>query len=277
MSTEQPFSAMPHLPTPRPLKSSPARYAAGFGLIAAVSAVGMPLAVSLLPSRVLRIKLTNVLGHITGKAITRISGARPDFKNREGIERTFPAIYVMNHTSTLDLFLAIWLCPVGGCGVTKKEVAKIPFLGQLFKLSGHLMLDRADKAQAVGALTDVAALMKKHNLGLWILPEGTRSHDGILKAFKTGFVHLAIATKLPVVPVVVHGAHRIWPRKGGLHAGSLPIEVLDPIDTSSWTAETSKDHAQSVHELMARALGQMPPVRDAAPEVAPEVTASATA
>lgn len=230
--------------------------------------------VALLPSRVLRIKLTNVLGHITGSAIARIAGATPEIKNRERIEDTFPAIYVMNHTSTLDLFLAIWLCPVGGCGVTKKELAKIPFLGQLYKLSGHLMLDRADKAQAVGALTEVAQLMKKENLGLWILPEGTRSHDGVLKPFKTGFVHLAIATKLPVVPVVVHGANRIWPKKGGLFAGKLPIEVLPPIDTTSWTAENSKDHAQSVHDAMARALGQTKPVvRDEV--VLPEVSVTA--
>lgn len=248
-------SALPEIPTRR-LKSSVPRYAAGFGLIAAVSTVGMPLALTLLPSRVARIKLTNFLGHVTGRAITYLAGAKPEIKNRERISDAFPAIYVMNHTSTLDLFLSIWLCPSGGCGVTKKEVERIPFLGQLYKLSGHLMLDRGDRAQSVGALTEVAELMKKHRLGCWILPEGTRSHEGTLKPFKSGFVHLAIATKLPVVPVVVHGANRIWPKKGGLHAGALPIEVLEPIDTTGWRAETSREHAHHVHTLMANALGQ---------------------
>lgn len=249
----------PHAPADaRPLKSSTARFAAGFGLISAMSLVGISLEMWLLPSRVARIKLTNVLGHITGKAITHIAGATPVFKNREGIERAFPAIYVMNHTSTLDIFLAIWLCPIGGCGVTKKELKRVPFLGQLYQLSGHLMLDRGDRAKSVGALTEVAALMKKHRLGLWILPEGTRSHDGLLKPFKTGFVHLAIATGLPVVPVVVHGANRVWPKKGGLHAAKLPIEVLAPIDTKGWATETSRAHAQEVYEIMARALGQTP-------------------
>ncbi len=263
-----PYSASSELPSSRPLKTSAVRYAAGFGLIAAVSSVGMPLAVGLLPSRVARIKLTNFLGHVTGKAITYLAGAEPEFTNRERISDAFPAIYVMNHTSTLDLFLAIWLCPTGGCGVTKKEVERIPFLGQLYKLSGHLMLDRGDRAQSVGALTEVAELMKKHRLGCWILPEGTRSHDGVLKPFKSGFVHLAIATKLPVVPVVVHGANRVWPKKGGLHGGKLPIEVLEPIDTTTWKAESSRDHAQMVHELMARALGQTPQEQPAAAPVA---------
>lgn len=244
------------------------RYAAGFGLIAAVSSVGMPLAVGLLPSRVARIKLTNFLGHVTGRAITYLAGAAPEFKNRERISDNFPAIYVMNHTSTLDIFLAIWLCPTGGCGVTKKEVARVPFLGQLYQLSGHLMLDRGDRTQSVGALTEVAELMKKHRLGCWILPEGTRSHDGMLKPFKSGFVHLAIATKLPVIPVVVHGANRVWPKKGGLRQGKLPIEVLEPIDTTTWTAETSRDHAQMVHDLMAQALGQGPVSEAPPPPVA---------
>ncbi|HRG97103.1 MAG TPA: lysophospholipid acyltransferase family protein [Polyangiaceae bacterium] len=247
------------LPPTRRLKSSIPRYAAGFGLIAAVSVVGMPLALLLLPSRTLRIKLTNVLGKITGSAVTWMSGARTTFVNREGINDHFPAIYVMNHTSTLDMFLAIWLCPIGGCGVTKKEITKVPFLGQLYKLSGHLLLDRGDKTQSVGELTAAAELMKKHRLACWILPEGTRSRDGKLRPFKTGFVHLAIATGLPVVPVVVHGADRIWPKGFTFHKGELPIEVLPPIDTSGWSAETSKEHAQAVHDLVAETLARRRP------------------
>lgn len=244
------------LPPTRPLRTSIPRYAAGFGLIAAVSVIGMPLALLLLPSRTLRIKLTNVLGKITGSAVTWLSGARPRFEHRERIDASFPAIYVMNHTSTLDMFLAIWLCPIGGCGVTKKEVTKVPFLGQLYRLSGHLLLDRGDKNQSVGELTAAAALMKKHRLACWILPEGTRSHSGELKPFKTGFVHLAIATGLPVVPVVVHGANRIWPKGSTFHGGELPIEVLEPIDTSAWASENSKDHAQMVHDRVAAALAR---------------------
>lgn len=234
-----------------------ARMVAGFLLVAVTCTLWLVVAVVLLPWRVLRIKLCNYYGKSVGWAITRLAGARPEIRNEERLDGSFPAIYVANHTSTLDAFISIWLCPVGGCGVMKKEVWKIPFFGLLYLLSGHLRIDRGRHAKAVAALADVAKLVRAHRLGIWIMPEGTRSRTGRLRPFKSGFVHLAIATGLPVVPVALHGVHRIWehgtfrfvPQK-------LDIEVLRPVDTSGWRAETAQAHADEVHDLLAAALGE---------------------
>jgi 1-acyl-sn-glycerol-3-phosphate acyltransferase len=161
-----------------------------------------------------------------------------------------PAIYVMNHSSLLDAFLGIWLCPVGGCGVFKKETVKIPFFGQLAWLSGHLLLDRFNKDKAVATLKHTAEFVKKNGVGIWIMPEGTRSKDGRLLPFKKGFVHLAVATGFPVVPIVIHGAHKNW-EKGtfAFNPMELKVEVLDPIDTSSWKEETAAQHAEQVRAV----------------------------
>jgi 1-acyl-sn-glycerol-3-phosphate acyltransferase len=208
--------------------------------------------VVLLPFRVARIKLSNFYGKVVGRSVTAIVGARPRVRNPERLLGSMPAIYVSNHTSTLDAFVGIWLCPYGACGVLKKEVARVPFFGWLALLSGHLLIDRFNTARAVELLTDAASFVKRHRLGIWILPEGTRSQDGRLLPFKRGFVHLAIATGLPVVPVVVHGAHHLW-QKGTFRfvPGTLEVEVLPPIDTSKWTEETAAQHAAQVHDLFA--------------------------
>ena len=88
------------------------------------------------------------------------------------------------------------------------------------------------------------------------MPEGTRSKDGRLLRFKTGFVHLAIATGLPVVPVVLHGAHRLWPLGFPLFApGPLEVDVLEPIDTTGWSEDRSSEHAESVRQVLDLALG----------------------
>ena len=87
-------------------------------------------------------------------------------------------------------------------------------------------------------------------------PEGTRSRDGRLKPLKKGFVHQAIATRLPVVPVVAHDAHLFW--RGGtwdVRPGRLQIEILPAIDTSTWSTQTVDDHAAEVHAAFAAALG----------------------
>jgi 1-acyl-sn-glycerol-3-phosphate acyltransferase len=184
-----------------------------------------------------------------------LAGVTPVVKGRERLSGSMPAIFAMNHASTLDAFSGVWLCPYGGCGVYKKEIVKVPFYGQLAWMSGHLLLDRANTTKAVETMKSFAVFMRKHRLGLWIFPEGTRSRDGRLQPFKKGFVHLAIATGLPVVPVVVHGSHRNWvPGKFTFNPMQLDIEVLEPISTAHWKEETAADHAQSVYQVFASAL-----------------------
>jgi lysophosphatidate acyltransferase len=232
------------------------RFAVGFVFVAVMSLLTLVALLPLLPFRVARIKLCNVYGKIIGRTITAIAGVKVAFSHRERLDGSMPAIYVMNHTSALDAFLGIWMCPIGGCGVFKKQIVQVPFFGQIAWLSGHLLLDRGNHQRAVESLRTTAALMKKHRLGVWIMPEGTRSKDGRLQPFKKGFVHLAIATGFPVVPVIVHGAHHNW--KNGSFTKYVPmdmdIEILAPIDTSGWAEATASDHAQAVHELFTARL-----------------------
>jgi len=243
------------------------RFSLGFLLVAVMSCLTILVALFLLPSRVLRIKLCNLYGKVVGRGIVAIAGVTPHIDHPERLDGSMPAIYVTNHTSTLDAFLGVWMCPIGGCGVFKKEVVRVPFFGQLAWLSGHLLLDRFNHGRAIESLKDTAALVKKHQLGIWILPEGTRSKDGRLLPFKKGFVHLAIATGFKVVPVVVHGAHRNWELGTFRFVPlDLTIEVLPPVDTSSWTEETATEHVDAVRRLF---IEHLPADQRPAPAPAP--------
>ena len=109
------------------------------------------------------------------------------------------------------MFLGMWLCPYGGVGIAKQEITRIPVFGLAYKLSGHLLLDRGNKERAIASMDLLVKVVKKHDLSIWLWPEGTRSRQGELLPFKKGFVHLAIATGLPIVPIVTHNAPRVWP------------------------------------------------------------------
>jgi 1-acyl-sn-glycerol-3-phosphate acyltransferase len=203
----------------------------------------------------LRIRIGNVYGKTVGPSVTRILGVRTRVRHRERLGESRPAIYVTNHTSALDAFISMWLCPMGGCGIAKKEIARIPFFGWAYRLSGHLLIDRGDREDAIAALEATAEFVRRHCLSIWIWPEGTRSRDGRLLPFRMGFAHLAIATGLPLVPVVFHGAHERLPdRSVRLMPGALEVEVMEPIDTRSWKRETVDEHVEQVHEIVRRAL-----------------------
>ncbi|MBA0848761.1 hypothetical protein Goshw_006809 [Gossypium schwendimanii] len=221
----------------------------------------------LLPWPSQRVRQGNIYGHVTGRLLKmnihlnslaasymlvyikmwilgnplKIEGT--EFSNER-------AIYICNHASPIDIFLIMWLTPTGTVGIAKKEIIWYPLFGQLYVLANHLRIDRSDPSTAIKSMKKAVQAVKKHGLSLIIFPEGTRSKNGRLLPFKKGFVHLAIETGLPIVPIILTGTHIAW-RKGSLHVRPAPISVkyLPPIKTDSWTADNINDYIKMVHDI----------------------------
>ncbi len=208
-----------------------------------------------LPSRATRVKVGNVDGSVAGRGAAWLTGSRFVIKGEEHADYRRPTLYVCNHASVLDVFLGVWMSKWGTCGVAKKEIVYYPFLGQFFWLAGHLTIDRGNNTKAVAALKKLVHFVTKNRLSIYIWPEGTRSKSGRLLPFKKGAFHLGLATKLPIVPIVLRGTHRAWPnRTFRLSRTTVEIEFLPPIDTSHWTQETLDQHMAELREVYIKAL-----------------------
>ncbi|KAG2678051.1 hypothetical protein I3760_12G125900 [Carya illinoinensis] len=85
---------------------------------------------------------------------------------------------------------------------------------------------------------------------MWLTPTGT---VGIAK--KEGFIHLALQSRLPIIPMVLTGTHLAW-RKGSLHIRPAPLNVkyLPPISTTDWTADKIEDYIKMIHDLYVKHL-----------------------
>ena len=225
-------------------------------VVAPASVLYIVVCLLLMPWRSLRIRAGNLYGKIIGRSVLGAVGIKLRVSHRERLRASTPALYVCNHTSTIDMWAGMWLCPFGGCGVAKKEITKLPFFGQAYLLSGHLLLDRGDRQRAIASMEQVQRVVRKHRLSLWMWPEGTRSRDGRLQPLKKGFVHLAISTGLKIVPVVFHDADLMWPGHSlKIIPGEVRIDVLEPLDTSSWRLETADEHAIELWTRFRDALG----------------------
>ena len=233
------------------------RFTFGFVWLGFWSLLCMCLMILALPFRTLRVRIGNFCGKIIGPVVSRLVGAKIINPDSKKLNTSAPAIFVTNHTSALDVFVGMALCPYGGCGIGKKEILKIPFFGQAYWLAGHLLIDRSNNAKAIASMAKLSDFVKSKNLSIWIWPEGTRSMDGKLIPFKKGFVHLALETGLPVVPVMLHGAHEVWPAKTmQFYPGNVEVEVLDPIETDKWSKDTVDNHVEHVKSIMAKSLAQ---------------------
>lgn len=231
------------------------RLGLGMAGIAMISVPYVLCCVVLLPWRMLRIRLGNVAGAAAGRWVYFVAGLTHEVSGLAPDDLA-PAMFVQNHAGSLDLFLAMQVCPRPCSGTMKREILHVPFIGLAYSLSGHLLLDRSNRERSIRSMDAITELVRKHALSVWILPEGTRSPDGRLQSFKKGFGHIALGTRLPIVPVVVHDGHRHWPRGLKVRPGCVHIEVLPPIATDDWTLETLPEHIKSLEGVFADALGE---------------------
>ncbi|KAJ8763693.1 hypothetical protein K2173_003165 [Erythroxylum novogranatense] len=205
----------------------------------------------LLPWPYERIRQGNIYGHFTDDSRKGFwlqmwilgNPMKIEFSNEK-------AIYISNHASPIDIFLMMWLVPTGTVGIAKKEIIWYPLFGQLYVLANHLRIDRSNSTAAVRSMKEAARAVVENKLSLIIFPKGTRSKNGRLLPFKKGFVHLALQTRLPVVPMVLTGTHVAW-RKGSLRVRPAPISIksLPPITTQDWTDDKIDDYIKLVHNI----------------------------
>jgi 1-acyl-sn-glycerol-3-phosphate acyltransferase len=64
---------------------------------------------------------------------------------------------------------------------------------------------------------------------LVIFPEGSRSIDGTVREFRRGATILANRLQVPIVPVGIWGAFRVWPRQGKLRRHPVALCFGEPL------------------------------------------------
>ena len=99
--------------------------------------------------------------------------------------------------------------------------------------------------------------MRVEGRSVCLSPEGTRAISPRLAEFKKGAFHLAMQAGVPMVPIVIHNSGDVQPKGDILyHPGTVEVEVLPPVDTSGWSAETINKHVADVRNMYLEALDQ---------------------
>jgi 1-acyl-sn-glycerol-3-phosphate acyltransferase len=155
-----------------------------------------------------------------------------EVRGREHIVRGATYVMVANHLSLLDILVLFRLFR-HFTWVSKAENFRVPFVGWNMHLNAYIPLKRGD-GDSVRAMMATAEADLREGISVMIFPEGTRSRDGKPKPFKPGAFELAVATGLPVLPIVVRGTGDALPARGFVLRGRHPITltVLPPISST---------------------------------------------
>ncbi|AWB91141.1 lysophospholipid acyltransferase family protein [Aeromicrobium chenweiae] len=156
----------------------------------------------------------------------RLMGYRFDVRGAEHIPATGPAVLAGNHIGFLDFTFIGYAARDRGRLVrfmAKTSVFELPVVGRLMRAMRHIPVDRRHGARAYRRslrLLDAGDLVG-------VFPEATISRSWLLKPFKRGAAAMAVNRRVPVVPVVVWGGHRVLTVDGrrSLRRG-MPITVI---------------------------------------------------
>jgi 1-acyl-sn-glycerol-3-phosphate acyltransferase len=168
---------------------------------------------------------------LVAEAATRVTGARITYHGLDNLPARGGAVVAINHTGYVD-----WL---PAALAVKQRHRRMRFMikaeleqgivGYLIRHTGTIPVDR--RAGAGAYAVAVQSLRAGELVGVY--PEATISRSFELKEFKTGAVRMALEADVPIVPLIVWGAHRMWTKDHARALGhnNIPIlvEVGEPI------------------------------------------------
>jgi putative phosphoserine phosphatase/1-acylglycerol-3-phosphate O-acyltransferase len=232
--------------------------------LAAIGSLG-PVAAGALGIGVLtRSKRTgvNFLTRFWPEIVLALSGVKLNVIGAENLTAQRPAIFLFNHRNNFDVFMVAALVKDNWTGVAKKELAGNPLVGTLGRLLDAAFIDRDDTAAAVAALKPVEEAARK-GLSILVAPEGTRLDTPGVGPFKKGAFRIAMATGLPVVPIVIRNSDLVAGRNATtLHPGTVDIAVLPPVSVADWTTANLGDKIEQIREEYLQLLADWPVTLD---------------
>ena len=213
--------------------------------------------------------------------ILKITGIRVEVEGAEHFPPS-PAIYVCNHQGMVDIPVLLTHLGKPRAMMSKAAIGKVPLLRGWMELFDCLFVVRNDPQSARACYEDAVRLVKRGR-DLCIFPEGTRSKDGGIGAFKTGSFRIAGSTGAPIVPLYLSGTRALFEGNGHwVRPGVVKLKLFAPIETASLSREELKQLPLQVHAMMDASLREyagLPPAQDPAAEapVQAPTTAQATA
>jgi 1-acyl-sn-glycerol-3-phosphate acyltransferase len=183
----------------------------------------------------------------------------------EGRGRVRPGVaYVLvsNHQSLLDI-LVLFRLFVHFKWVSKVENFRVPLIGWNMRLNRYIPLKRGDRQSVVQRMSAAERTLRAGS-SIMLCPEGTRSVDGRLRAFKSGAFELAKKVGAPVLPIVLEGTGNALPKRGFVLQGRHPIRlrVLDEIPPERFASISADELTAKVRELYVKQLHEEPPATE---------------
>lgn len=193
------------------------------------------------------------------EAWLKACGAKINVSGLENLVDGEQYVFISNHRSYLDT-AALFRHAGRRVGlVAKKELLKVPVMGQGMGFVNVIAIDRSNPEKARASM-DKARRVIESGYSFGVFAEGTRAMPGELLPFKKGAFHLALQTGARIIPVAfVNTDVMMGKRAGVLHSGTIDMHLMPPIEIKNADGERDlMDLLIETREAVACALSEPP-------------------
>lgn len=199
-------------------------------------------------------KIVHQYARLWGKIALWANGVKVKLQGLEHVKGKGPYIFMSNHQGSYDIFALLGHLPFQFKWLAKKELFSIPFFGWTMAAAGYISVDRKGTRETVEAMNDAARKIRE-GMSVVIFPEGSRSQNGTIQPFKKGGFTLAIKSKVPIVPIAIHGSRTIMPKdRLKISPGEIRIQLGSPIETENFSLKDREFLMAKVRERISQNL-----------------------
>lgn len=178
------------------------------------------------------------------------------YEGVENIRANKTYVMIANHQSLADI-LVVYGLHKRFKWVSKESIYRVPFVGWNMGLNQDVLLLRGDM-KSIREMMDNCKSWLRKGVSIMLFPEGTRSEDGEIHAFRDGAFRLSIDENVELIPIVIDGTFDILPKgsttlKFKKHIRIKVLPAVDPavFDGSSGAMRTA------VRKMMAETLADL--------------------
>ncbi|MCV7377100.1 1-acyl-sn-glycerol-3-phosphate acyltransferase [Mycobacterium alsense] len=193
--------------------------------------------------------------------LVAMQGTKFTFHGLENIPTQGGALLAQNHTSYLDWLPSLFAVRERGRRMyfmIKAEMADVKAVDYVIKHARLIPVDRRSGHDAF----EVAVRRLREGELIGMHPEATISRSYELREFKTGAARMALAAQVPLIPVIVWGAHRIWPKDHPkkVFRNKVPITVAvgRPLRPEGTAEQLNTALRQAMNTLLYRVQEEYP-------------------
>jgi 1-acyl-sn-glycerol-3-phosphate acyltransferase len=188
------------------------------------------------------------VANLWAKILLLICNIKVKVIGEENLLHGKPQIFMANHQSDFDILISLAYIPVQFRWIAKKELFAIPVFGAAMRNAGYIEIDRSNREKAIHSIEE-AALSIRRGKSIMTFPEGTRSRDGEIKAFKQGTFHLAIKSGVPIVPVSIIGSGRLMPKRSlRIKPGQIKMVIGKPVEVTNFDIEKRNELIEKIRD-----------------------------